>query len=118
MKTFSETSGRKAFDWNDFLNKSKITNEEWKKAKEDASSWVTCACGNQCDIIPRNNNGRPVDSILSNLGGSDGFFGAIMEKDKKLAKVYLKKIEIRSTILIKIEVDKAKAIVDAYSQYI
>ena len=33
-----------------------------------AQSWVTCACGNQCKIIPRNDNGEPKDRQLKNLG--------------------------------------------------
>ncbi len=33
-----------------------------------ASSWVTCACGNQCKDVPRKDNGEPVDNKLYDLG--------------------------------------------------
>jgi|SRR5690606_7368950 len=33
-----------------------------------ANNWVTCACGNLCDVIPRLDDGEPIDDELSDLG--------------------------------------------------
>lgn len=66
-KTFSEVNGKKPFDWNEFLNREYRSNQEWIEAIDLADDWVTCACGNQCDVIPRV-DGRPLDDELSSLG--------------------------------------------------
>jgi hypothetical protein len=109
MKTYREEQKGQAFDWNAFLNKKNITEDEWYDAVELAKSWVTCACGNQCSIIPRDfTTGSPVDEKLKHLGGGYGFYGAIQNKNKKAAKQFLKKIEKRSTVLIAEEVAKYK----------
>lgn len=115
MKTFAETQNKKPFDWNKFLNKKKITEAEWRKATSLAREWPTCACGNQCAIIPRHNIGfisigEPTDEKLSKLGREEGFYGAIKNRNIKAAKSFLQKIEKRSAILIKREVEKAKKI--------
>lgn len=39
-----------------------------KEAVNLSGSWVTCACGNQCAIIPRDGDGRPTDMGLYALG--------------------------------------------------
>ncbi len=70
-KTYSEASGEEPFNWNIALAKHcrEINLEDSNKLKELASSWVTCACGNQCDVIPRyGDTGRPKDERLSILG--------------------------------------------------
>lgn len=33
-----------------------------------SGNWITCAVGNQCKIIPRNNDGEPLDGVLSHRG--------------------------------------------------
>lgn len=54
--------------WYKFLN-SPRSYEELYNAGRTASSWVTCACGNQDYRIPRENNfGEPLDRKLSDLG--------------------------------------------------
>ena len=68
MKTYTEHKGKESFDWNAFLNKETYTLEELINAKMLANSWITCACGNQCEIIPRNETGSPCDIILYELG--------------------------------------------------
>lgn len=111
LTPFVLTERRKPFDWNKFLNKKTISKDEWHIAKELANSWVTCACGNQCAIIPRwnsitNNNSpaEPKDKKLNELGYR--FNGDISLRYVEEAKETLKKIEARSTILIKRELVK------------
>lgn len=65
---YSVSRGKDFFDWNDFLNKENYTLDELEKAYNLASNQVTCACGNQCNAIPRDNYGRPLDNLLDNLG--------------------------------------------------
>lgn len=104
MKTFAETRGELPFDWNAFLNKKKHDSYDWFHAEWLAKSWVTCACGNQCHIIPRERrlrrsaDGAPKDYRLLELGKK--FYGAICEKRIGEAKEILAKIEIRSAELI------------------
>ena len=98
MKTYTETEGQDPFDWNAFLNKEFITEDEWFEAWDLAGNWVTCACGNQCDIIPRDAHGIPDDSILNGLGID--FHVSIAHEDSLEAKEVLKLIEERSAFLI------------------
>jgi hypothetical protein len=110
MKTYSEKQGEKPFDWFEFLTRENLNDGDWLYAKDKAISWVTCACGNQCAIIPRktaegNINGEPLDKVLKLLGGDEGFFYAIQEKDAKLAIEFLLAIENRSQYLIKKEIE-------------
>ena len=117
MKTYAQVTGQETFDWNAFLDRKKktIKKKDWKIVEEIAQNWTTCACGNQCSIIPRELNGEPVDKKLTKLGGDSGFYGAILDRDKKLAKKFLKKIEKRSAKLIKKEIRKAKEIIEKSS---
>lgn len=108
MKTYSESQNRKPFDWKKFLSNSNITENQWGDAKLLARSWVTCACGNQCDIIPRDTDGSPKDEMLSELGGDQGFFKCIKEQDAKGALAILHLIETRSADLIAEERDKIR----------
>ncbi len=101
MKTYAQTRGDKSFNWNKFLNREYISESEWIKAEARAGSWVTCACGNQCSIIPRETNGMPKDKTLSTLGGGDGgFYSAIKNRDVESARHLLHMIELRSAFLI------------------
>jgi hypothetical protein len=82
--------------------------DELQLAVYKSENWITCACGNQCDIIPRNGNGKPDDPLLLELGIR--FFGAIRAmlddegEDFVAAREYAKKIlmdiEKRSAELI------------------
>ena len=63
-----------------------------------ANSWVTCACGNQCSIIPRDENGGPLDPTLKQLGYE--FNHLIKGKAWVEAKKVLERIEIRSAQLL------------------
>lgn len=99
MIAYTERRGEKPFDWNKFLNKENITDEEWEHAAGLSSDWITCACGNLCDIIPRNVAGCPEDDILYTLGID--FDNSIDFKQITRAKKTLHKIEERSAFLIK-----------------
>lgn len=87
------------FDWNKFLNdciNKKLKPSDISNIDEVvaiACSWVTCACGNLCDKIPRT-NGVPDDLILSRLGAT--FPGPIIDGRWKSAMEILGNIEIRS----------------------
>ena len=103
--TYTETKNEKPFDWNKFLNKKEITQEEWENASELSSKWVTCACGNQCDLIPRYTSkhtfdaaGRPIDRVLSELGYE--FYELIEMQNIKSSKLILAKIEQRSAYIL------------------
>lgn len=100
LTTYAEAKKKQPFDWNAFLNQKDICYMQWEEAQTKAYTWTTCACGNMCVIIPRDERGAPIDLILKDLGGSRGFYGAIMARDKDKAKSFLKKIEKRSALLI------------------
>jgi hypothetical protein len=103
MKTYAQTEGQKSFDWNKFLNRENISDSEWFEAAARASSWITCACGNQCSVIPRETNGIPKDKALLALGGGDGgFYTAIKNRDIESARHLLHMIELRSAFLIEV----------------
>jgi hypothetical protein len=106
--TYSETVGEKPFDWNKFLNKARITEKDWDDATARAHKWTTCACGNQCAVIPRDEIGKPDDELLVTLGGDDGFYGAIQNKNVAEAKQFLAMIEVRSSYLIQKQFDEVR----------
>ena len=109
MKTYAQKRKRKPFDWNVFLKNAiagKITEAEEKKAEVLAGDWVTCACGNQCSVLGRGDEGEPKDDILYVLGLD--FYDHIEGQEYKLAKATLAKIEKRSAALIDAEIKKHK----------
>lgn len=107
MKTYSETQGKTFFDWNAFLkNPPEKGSEEHYNAEVKSEDWVTCACGNLCDIIPRSHTGCPIDNQLEILGGN--FYIDITLGDWQKAKEMLVKIENRSAELIKEYIKKFK----------
>jgi|SRR6478609_391082 len=113
MKTFAESLGRPKFDWNEFLTRLEYEYIDIAQAKGLAADWVTCACGNQCEVIPRTDFGTPEDSVLAYLGQefyysiSDLYFD--LKDDVSFTRLYmsqckarilLNQIEERSGILI------------------
>ena len=66
--TYTESKNKPPFDWYKFLNKEKYTFDELYDKLNLSRNWVTCACGNQCSVIPRYENGCPIDGKLSALG--------------------------------------------------
>lgn len=104
-QTYAETKGEKPFDWWNFLDRASKglleeddCRSEHREAIERAASWTTCACGNQCSVIPRNNDGSPADSLLRVHGS---FFLHYIE-DSEWARAFqtLRAIEVRSAELI------------------
>jgi hypothetical protein len=91
--------GHELFDWNEFLNQEVIIGDSWQHARDLAGKWVTCACGAQCSVISRHDNGMPKDLYLEMYGLQ--FHGAIGDQNKEEAKIILRKIEIRSQFLIR-----------------
>lgn len=94
MLTYRELNGLDKINWYEQLNKPTI---KWKALRTLSGNWVTCACGNQCNSIPRI-NGTPVDEELRNLGLY--FHEAVEECDKTKALSILDQIEKRSAYLI------------------
>lgn len=116
LKSYAETKGKKPFDWMKWLNKKIYTLRDIRKKNVLSKSWVTCACGNQCSIIPRYEDVQaPKDIKLRGLGLDFNFALGDMqyhfaheryhafEYSKQIAINILLKIEERSAILIKKE---------------
>ena len=137
MKKYTETKSKAPFDWFKALSKDcKDMNEkEVKELANKSRDWVTCACGNQCAIIPRGEEGIPVDKKLHTLGSN--FHGSGISRmenamynyfDEHENKKYLKqantwrlksidtltKIEARSKELIEDEVYKLKYLLEQF----
>jgi hypothetical protein len=69
MKTYREVRGADPFDWWEFLDKPEAEALiPMRIAQSLSGSWVTCACGNLCAIIPRDATGEPEDQKLMELG--------------------------------------------------
>lgn len=107
MKTYSEEKGHPATDWGKELGwiKGIIDNfppeglseeDDYRISSlaEDAQgSWVTCAVGNQCSIIPRNHYGEPEDPELREHGlefaqNMSAIEEALYEKDTEIALIH------------------------------
>lgn len=100
MKTYTETRNREPFDWNKALeNPPELGSERHSELDDLAAMWVTCACGNQCEIIPRTGTGAPNDRTLKKLGVDFSDHIELGEWEK--AKKTLYKIEERSAQIIK-----------------
>lgn len=101
MKTYAETSGEQPFDWNQWLKraiKREPDEEERYSASRKAGLWTTCAVGNACSTLPRNETGEPKDPKLMGLGAR--FNHHIKLKEWREAKSTLKEIEARSSFLL------------------
>lgn len=121
-RTYSEATGHAPFDWNKWLDAAiadpeSVTQKEHERVRGLSFHWVTCACGNQCAIIPRIEHpivldpseehagpGMPEDTVLANLGGD--FHANITTREWSEAKQILRDIEIRADLLIKEELAK------------
>lgn len=101
--SFAEANGKKPFNWHKFIELGildQLTQEQKEKGIMLAKSWVTCACGNQCKLIPREEfiKGRPDDDILYSLGN---LFAILVKIERyESAKFIIKKIEKRSSQII------------------
>jgi hypothetical protein len=101
--TYAMKSEANIIDWNARLNSNPddVSDATWKEWRLEASSWVTCAVGNTCSIIPRGFTGAPLDLKLYRLGNM--FYESIADKDLYNARENLDKIEARSRTLIRLE---------------
>ena len=72
--------------------------------KKRAAAWVTCACGKQSALIPRDFAGEPLDGILTFFGRQ--FDTAVDAGKPGKAKRILAKIERQSLIVIAEQVTK------------
>lgn len=115
--SYCEKITGKPFDWFEALEEARIceiSEEFYNKLVSLASSWVTCACGNQCAIIPRRyrtvkalpgepiergtENAPPFDEELTDLGIRFSFNVEAKHWDRAIES--LRKIEARSAVLI------------------
>ena len=97
-QTYSELRHVEPFDWKAFLSKKEVTDQEWRAAKELSENWVSCACGNQCAVIPRGPRHRPLDDMLASLGYQ--FHELIEERNVPDAQQVLGDIEARTAFLL------------------
>lgn len=72
MISYTELHKKKPFNWRDFftkVNSFKLTMQDMKEAKQNASNWLMCAVGEQTIEIHRHKNtGIPIDANLMQLG--------------------------------------------------
>lgn len=91
----------KNWDWYAFLNASKEVKERYyDKAEGLSEDWVTCACGQVCNMLPKVSNlhNIPLDVDARYLGYH--FALQIDNKDWENAKITLDKIESRTIFLL------------------
>lgn len=81
MKTFYDLQSKiedqfyndiPAINWNTVIDRMEAGDydgDDYDEWDERANDWVTCACGNQCEAIPRGYTGAPKDAELFRLGG-------------------------------------------------
>lgn len=107
---YCETKDKPPFDWMGYLERQhkRMAHSASNQVMAMARSWVTCACGNQCRIIPREADepylGTPKDKPLRDLGVE--FNDHVSSADWLLAIGTLALIERRSAILIERELAK------------
>ena len=88
------------WDWYAFLDASNVIKEEFKREAFSLSSdWITCACGQVCDVLPKGLYSSPLDEEASGLGMD--FCDLICDEDWENAKTTLDKIEKRTIFLLK-----------------
>ena len=87
------------WDWNEYLNAS---NEDkanyYNEAKDRASNYATCACGEVCKVLPKDVADVPLDNKLRFLGLS--FYDTIIDMNFDKAKIILEDIEARTKFLL------------------
>lgn len=110
MRTYMESRTNKTINWHSrlkllsILQKIKLDVPLRLLYVQDSANWIACACGNQCEVIKRHGDGRPIDEYLAYDGGE--FHTHINNGNYKAAKQSLEAIEIRSAILIREELRK------------
>jgi hypothetical protein len=86
MKTYAHQNGEDALDWNKLLTEVQIADiAALCRMSQWAKSWVTCACGQQCAVIPRKDSGCPKDVTLA-IHGAD--FSSMLNNMRDTAYVF------------------------------
>jgi hypothetical protein len=84
MITYAQSQGKVPFDWWAFLYKSDYSQDDLVTALQLSGSWITCACGSQCESIARDEIGMPEDDELADLGSAFcGHIGEMLSIKKK-----------------------------------
>lgn len=98
---YTVNSGKPVFDWRKALKKA-ISRKQKRSPSLTAKSksWVTCACGNQCAVIPRDSAGGPRDNRLNRLGVV--FYEHVSEGRFENGLKTLEEIEKRSSELLSV----------------
>lgn len=98
-KSYAAATGNITTDWPRVIERlDTMSEEELTKYFDLAMNWPTCACGNQCAIIPRDRAGAPVDNSLVTDGSR--FPWALDARDKVRARFYWQAIEARAAIVV------------------
>ena len=88
------------WDWYAFLDASEEIKEEFSEdAIVFAKSWITCACGQICNVLPKTVFGSPSDRRARYLGLD--FNSQIQDENWDEAKETLDEIEARTIFLLK-----------------
>lgn len=119
LKTYAEEHGRASINWFERIQKlarTKKLNSRidpgrsciamevqylmlWQLSCASARNWVTCAVGNQCNELPRDKNGVPLDYALAQLGAL--FHRCIEREEYDQALAVLHQIENRTATILK-----------------
>jgi hypothetical protein len=90
------------FDWFDVIDRliagETPSAEDENKIRERAGPWTTCACGQLCQLLPRDSSKSPKDELLRALGGA--FAQQMSSRRWREAKTTLIKIEKRTSKLL------------------
>ena len=89
------------FNWYTELDKAikdEPDQDKYIELNKRASQWVTCACGQLCQNLPRDMHGEPEDEDLQYLGAD--FNVEIDQRNWKEAKAILDDIEARTNYLL------------------
>jgi hypothetical protein len=90
----------KNWEWYAFLNASEEVKEEFTAdASALANAWITCACGQICNVLPKTFFGSPRDREARYLGLD--FNAQIQDENWDEAKITLDEIEARTIFLLK-----------------
>lgn len=95
------------FDWFAFLNQDMklVSEDHLEEANALADNWVTCACGQLCEALPRGSGNCPEDEKLYELGMDFAHtMSEVLHGQSNIARdeavEILKAIEARTTLLL------------------
>lgn len=108
----SEAIVEKPKCWWKFLQKKRISMQEWIGVRDWSRSWVTCACGERCKRVPRDQFGMPKDDKLRRLG-IDFHRAIISRKKKRLHHLQEKLLELQDAMSNFAETRKVEAVMVA-----